>query len=123
MAPDSGPPTAPSSLTMAVGHLGANSIILKWGLASDDRAVAGYSLQLVRTLPADPATGPALFTDSALAAPINSEVARYINAWVGNAESMLLEALPTGYRYHARLAARDLAGKMGAWSDPASLVL
>jgi hypothetical protein len=43
--------------------------------------------------------------------------------WLGNAEVALLEGLDTGYRYHARLIARDLAGKWSAWSVPVSVLL
>lgn len=122
--PDSGPPTTPTGLTMAQGHLGPNSIMLRWTLASDDRAVGGYTLQLVRTLPTDTgATGAALFAPSVIAQPINAELARFNNAWLGNTEGALLEALATGYRYYARLAARDLAGKLSQWSEPVSLLL
>jgi hypothetical protein len=39
--PDAAPPTAPSGLTLAAGHLGINSLMLRWTLATDDRAVAG----------------------------------------------------------------------------------
>jgi hypothetical protein len=108
---------------MSAGHLGINSIFLRWNLSSDDRAVFGYNLQLVRTLPSDTSSGAGLFTPTNIAAPINAELARYNNAALGNVEGTLLEALTTEYIYWARLAARDLAGKTSAWSEPASFLL
>lgn len=108
---------------MVVGHMGANSILLRWGLSTDDRAVGGYILQLVRTLPTDTTTGAGLFTPANIALPINAELARFRNAWLGNTEILLMESLATGYRYHARLAARDLTGRTSVWSNPVSLLL
>lgn len=71
----------------------------------------------------DPTTGAGLFTPANLATALNADLARFNGAWLGNTEVALLEALASGYRYHARLAARDLAGKWSAWSVPVSVLL
>lgn len=110
---------------MAAG-LYSNSIFLTWTLSTDDRTVAGYAIQLVRTQLSDASSGPSLFTPANLALPLNADLmapGRFNNTWLGNAEVALLEALSTGYRYHARLNARDLAGKWSGWSSPVSYVL
>lgn len=108
---------------MAVGHLGPTSIFLRWQLSTDDRAVSGYAIQVVRTLPDDATTGADLFSPTRLASALNADLARFNGAWLGNTEGALLEALAVGYKYYARLIARDLAGKWSGWSVPASLLL
>lgn len=120
---DSGPPSTPANLTLTASTLNATAIILKWGLSTDDKIVAGYAVQLARTLPSDATTGSTLFSTSNLALPINADLARFNGQWLGNTDVALLEALASGYRYHARLIARDMAGKWSAWSDSVSLLL
>eukprot|EP00775_Hariotina_reticulata_P008648 gene8648-8829_t len=109
-AADRQAPTAPNGLTMQVGtYISRSSIMLKWNLAKDNRAVASYQLQLVRG-------ASATFT------PANA-VAGYFNVDVGNTEVLLMEGLTRGQRYHARLRARDLSGRAGPWSAAKSFTL
>lgn len=122
-AADTGPPSVPTGVTMVPGTNLPNSIVIRWTLSSDDRAVAGYSVQVVRTMPDDPTTGASLFTPTNIAMPINAELARFNETWVGNTDVALLEALSNGYKYHMRLRATDLAGKTSDWSSSASLLL
>lgn len=122
-APDTSPPSVPTGLSLTAYTTIPNSLHFTWSLSTDDRAVAGYAVQVVRTLTDDPTTGAGLFTTANLATALNSGLARFNGMWLGNAEVALLEGLDTGYRYHARLIARDLAGKWSAWSAPVSVLL
>jgi hypothetical protein len=95
---------------MQVGtYYSRSSIILKWTLAKDNRAVGSYQLQFVR--------GPSASFTSA------KGVAGYFNVDVGNTEVLLIEGLTREQRYHARLRARDLSGRAGPWSATKSFTL
>lgn len=122
-APDTATPSVPTGLSLSAYTTIPNSLLFTWTLSTDDRAIAGYAIQLARTLTDDLTTGPGLFATANLASALNAGLARFNGMWLGNAEVALLEGLDTGYRYHARLIARDLAGKWSAWSVPVSVLL
>jgi hypothetical protein len=103
-AADTQAPTAPSALIMQVdSQISLTSIVLRWTLSSDNTAVAGYQLQLVKA-------STATFTAA-------NAVPGYFNVDVGNTEVLLIEGLTRGQRYHARLRARDLFNRWSPWSS------
>lgn len=97
--PDKTPPTAPAAFTFT--RISASSFLLRWTLATDNVAVAGYLLTVSKLL--------------SLTLPVNL----YHGAWLGNTEAILIEGVTAGL-YRASLQAVDLAGNIGRTGNVAS---
>lgn len=81
--------------------MSASSFLLRWSLATDNVAVAGYYLTVSRS--------------PDLAVPLLP----YRGAWLGNTEAILIEGVGAGL-YYVRLQAVDLAGNYGRVGNVAS---
>ena len=97
--PDRTPPTAPAGLTFT--RVSASSFLLRWTLATDNVAVAGYLLTVSKR------------------PDLTVPVLPYMGAWLGNTEAVLIEGMAAGL-YYTRLQAVDLAGNYGRAGNVAS---
>ena len=97
--PDRKPPSHTTGLTFK--RVSGSSFLLRWTLARDNVAVAGYQLTV------------------STRADFSAPLAPYRGAWLGNTEAIMIEGVRPGL-YFARLQAVDLAGNSGPVSKATS---